>query len=355
MLSQCAYMGILIAEDKALEYSPVRLPVLPLPIQDFDLCVVCYKEVGHSHTMEKLGLGLDDDTTGQDQRVTDPKDQQMQRRRQNERFMQQRMANMNQLSASNNGSNSQHTPSPPVAHTSPPGGSKNPTPPCKGSPAPAKAVSNPAAVAASPIAPSSVGHDVLSVIRDIMPHQPGSYGQPLPPSAISQVQPQPHTMMMQNRPQQPMMYHSQQVAPPQQTMMRPTMVQQHPAYHGAGGQQMPPHTLRPPPQYPSAHGPQTAGYPQVLGQQPRPMPSHSPMAQHMLAPTLHQPSLQSTMVVPPLASKYHRSTECSDEPIFCAQPYLGDYHHQLCTGTQTAEQLLFLSQPHSSAHIEHGL
>ena len=48
------------------------------------------------------------------------------------------------------------------------------------------------------------------------------------------------------------------------------------------------HTLGPPPQYPSAvmrtsPAPQTAGYPQVLG---RPMPTHSPLGQHM-SPAMH--------------------------------------------------------------------
>ena len=65
--------------DTPLSYVPtdkVLLLSLPLPsIQDFDLCMVCYKEVGHVHPMEKLGLGLDDGTTGQDQRVMDPKEQ----------------------------------------------------------------------------------------------------------------------------------------------------------------------------------------------------------------------------------------------------------------------------------------
>ena len=32
--------------------------------QDFDLCVPCYRKVGHEHKMDHLGLGLDDGTPG---------------------------------------------------------------------------------------------------------------------------------------------------------------------------------------------------------------------------------------------------------------------------------------------------
>ena len=49
--------------------------------------------------------------------------------------------------------------------------------------------------------------------------------------------------------------------------------------------QMNPHHLGPPPQYPAAMRqqpmPQTAGYPQVLGQQNRPVPAPSPMGSHV--------------------------------------------------------------------------
>lgn len=33
-------------------------------IQDFDLCIPCYKSTGHEHKMDKVGFGIDDGTLG---------------------------------------------------------------------------------------------------------------------------------------------------------------------------------------------------------------------------------------------------------------------------------------------------
>lgn len=46
------------------------------PLQDYDLCVSCYQSIGHEHPMDRLGLGLDDETSPQE----GPKDPREQRK-----------------------------------------------------------------------------------------------------------------------------------------------------------------------------------------------------------------------------------------------------------------------------------
>ena len=50
-----------------LAASSVILPIRLLLLQDFDLCVNCYKAENHPHRMDKLGLGLDDNITSEKQ------------------------------------------------------------------------------------------------------------------------------------------------------------------------------------------------------------------------------------------------------------------------------------------------
>ena len=122
--------------------------------------------------------------------------------------------------------------------------------------------------------------------------------------------PQQQQQMMRypaNHPQYPMSTQTRMAPgnyPPQRTPYQNTAHQNHPTLQrmltsGTPQQQyatqqqqhsynpqMPSHHLGPPPQYPATMGqhpmPQTAGYPQVLGQQARPVPAPSPMGpQHM--------------------------------------------------------------------------
>ena len=384
------------------------------------------------------------------------REQRAQSQKRQNRFMQQRMANMSQMSNNGNGNNQSTSTASPAPAQTPPGGAKNPTPPSKGSP-----VSHPStgantaapvtSVAPSPAGPRSVGKggpmtpgephtpgqqpanmrmvasspsslqqhtaipqstnppeppmpapnvtvsapsglpgelpimrvpqqmmvgqehqltfhgqqprqnmammqqhsDMQSRVmamqqrREVVPpemHQPS----PMGPSyghlaGVSQIQPQLNPMAMQPRPQaynmapqqhpqpqllraqpqsyaavsahpvqgyRPMQYSHQMVPQGQQQMyhhVNPVAQQHHPSQLQAilaarhptpqhqgvayGTITHQPHTLGPPPQYPSAPmrpspSPQTAGYPQVLGHQARPMPTHSPLGQHM-SPAMH--------------------------------------------------------------------
>lgn len=103
---------------------------------------------------------------------------------------------------------------------------------------------------------------------------------------------QPHMAAQQRMMSQGQVYHQQ---PPQQRgsqlqqMLQAGPAQQQyvaAAQYGSPQMSAHPHMTRPPPQYPM---PQTAGYPQVLGQS-RPMPGPSPaqMGQHMPAQMHHQ-------------------------------------------------------------------
>lgn len=51
-------------ERLELFFCYVLLITLENLFQDYDLCVPCYRKVGHEHKMDHLGLGLDDGTPG---------------------------------------------------------------------------------------------------------------------------------------------------------------------------------------------------------------------------------------------------------------------------------------------------
>ena len=73
---QCIFMCTCAACIIVCTYKFVLRPLVHTYslLQDFDLCVSCYKSVGHEHPMDKLGIGLEDETTPQD-RSKDPKKQ----------------------------------------------------------------------------------------------------------------------------------------------------------------------------------------------------------------------------------------------------------------------------------------
>lgn len=46
--------------------------IIPILLQDFDLCVSCKDKDGHPHPMEKLGFDLDDGSSPADAKQTNP-------------------------------------------------------------------------------------------------------------------------------------------------------------------------------------------------------------------------------------------------------------------------------------------
>lgn len=48
------------------------LIIIPILLQDFDLCVSCKDKDGHPHPMEKLGFDLDDGSSPADAKQTNP-------------------------------------------------------------------------------------------------------------------------------------------------------------------------------------------------------------------------------------------------------------------------------------------
>ena len=115
----------------------------------------------------------------------------------------------------------------------------------------------------------------------------------------SRMQPPGAQMRIMGHPAQSQVY---QHSPTLHQMLQAPQ-QQYSTQQAAYAPQMRAHQLGPPPQYPVSAmrhpSPQTAGYPQVLGAQTRPMPTHSPMPPQMHSQYLGAPPMGQNMSLDP--------------------------------------------------------